>query len=48
MQHRIRQAFIVLQKGLDEALRISGGGNGLRKSAVRQEIARERVDGAAP
>jgi C-terminal processing protease CtpA/Prc len=34
---------VVLQRGLDEALRLSGASAGVRKAALRQELAREHI-----
>lgn len=39
---------VVLQRGLDEALRISGSGVSVRRAALQQEIARERPQAAQP
>ena len=39
---------VVLQSGLNEALRVSGASPSLRKAAVRQEVARERAAAARP
>jgi C-terminal processing protease CtpA/Prc len=40
-----RQSDVVLQKGLDEALRLAGASPESRQAAVQQEIARERSGG---
>jgi C-terminal processing protease CtpA/Prc len=40
-----RQTDVVLQKGLDEALRLAGESAESRQAAVQQEIARERSGG---
>jgi Peptidase family S41 len=40
-----RQTDVVLQKGLDEALRLAGASPESRQAAVQQEIARERSGG---
>jgi flavin-binding protein dodecin len=39
------QTDVVLQKGLDEALRLAGASPESRQAAVQQEIARERSGG---